>query len=160
MKSKRDKKNGFRVTNVEVIIKTYKDSDVFVIPSKGELYDSKFMLINQKAEEFTNQCDRITENHTGFIYIFETDPFLTNDFRQFLIKHKEFIIKYILLRGDFTGTHLYQLYLQYVPYILSDAEKSLFLDAYINMLTNKHGTPISMEKRQTLEKLLGINQGD
>ena len=55
------------------------------------------------------------------------------------------------------GSHLYQLYLQFLVYELNDEEKKVFLENYIEMVKDLRGENIANQKNNRLEKTLCIN---
>ena len=154
-------KNPFKVSYLDVLALTYKECDVFPLPLKEELYDSKFTLIDKKIDEFVSDCTKVPDEKTGFQYRYETDQKTERDLKEFLTNNKDFVFKYISSQQTFVGSHIYQLYLQYVPHILTDPERSLFLDAYINMCIDLKAPSQEnlAEKRQILENTLRINHG-
>lgn len=161
MLTNKQTKNPFKVSYLDVLALTYKECDVFPLPLKEELYDSKFILIDKKVDEFVRNCTKVLDKKTGFQYRYRTLPKTERDLKEFLTDNKDFVYKYISSRQTFVGSHIYQLYLQYVPYILTDPEKSLFLDAYLNMYIDLKAPSQEnlAEKRQILENTLRINHG-
>ena len=76
--------------------------------------------------------------------------------KKYLEKQKNFVIHYIISEGYFVNTHLYQLYLQYLPHKLIEVEKNILLDGYIAMITDLKGSNCTLQKRKILEKRLNI----
>lgn len=80
-----------------------------------------------------------------------------SDLRDYLLNRKTFVINHILKRRSFSpGTHLYQLYLQYLPDQLNEVEKNILLDGYLHMLAELYGDNPIMQKRLPLEKKLNF----
>lgn len=139
-------------------VKRIFESYEFGIPVQVSLKDAKFVIINDFADKIILMCDKDTNENQDFFFNLNLEPEKVNDLRIFLSKQKNFIFKYITSKDYFINSHIYQLLLQYIPYELTDVEKSVFLDAYINMTTDLRGSVIADEKRKRLEKNLNINQ--
>lgn len=80
------------------------------------------------------------------------------DLKSLLFRRKNIVFNYIFTYGSFSPyTHLYQFYLQYIPYKLNEVEKSIFLDGYLHMLTDLLANDeFVTSKRTALEKKLNL----
>lgn len=117
----------------------------------------KYREIDNLLNDLVIDCADYNKKQ-DFLYTIEyVDSYTLEELKQYLIKHKKFIIDYIVSNGFFPNTHIYQLYLQYIPEELSEVEKNILLDGYISMLSELKGKNISFEKRKKLEKTLHIN---
>lgn len=130
----------------------------FGIPITESLKSAKFQTIDEFVDRIMfihgKNCDR----NQDFQFIIDMGPSTEEDVKKYLIEHKKFVLDYITSRENFKASHIYQLYLEYIPYVLNEVEKSILLDGYITMLTDLQGTEVSCEKRKRLEKRLHINQ--
>ena len=97
------------------------------------------------------------DTNPDFLYSIALDSTTEKELKSCLIKNKNFFFKYLVTKDSFTPTHLYQLYLQYIPYELSEVEKSIILDGYIKMITDLKGSIVSNQKRLLLEEKLHLN---
>ena len=138
---------------LDILLRNY-DLGMFVETLKL----TKFVSIDEFATRLVYFHDKNHSNEQDFVFTANLEPALENELRKYLIKHKKFIFDYTISQEQFINSHIYQLYLQYIPYELTMIEKSVFLDAYINMVTDLRGNVISEEKRKKLEKSLHINQ--
>lgn len=131
----------------------------FGMPIIESLKDAKFQIINNFADRlilFSNYPKNFNKDQ-DFVFTMELDSKTLRELKIYLKKHKDFLFDYTVSKDNFIPSYLYQLYLQYVPYILTEVEKNVFLDAYISMLTEIKGSNISNQKRKRLEDRLSIN---
>lgn len=95
----------------------------------------------------------------AFSFTLKLDDQELNSLRWFLSKRKKFVINYILNRESFSPyTHLYQLYIQYLPDELSEPEKVFMLEGYYRMLIDLRGESIADAQRISIEKKLHLKQ--
>lgn len=141
-------------TKAQIVLEYYE----FGMPIIESLADAKFNIMNKFARNMVNMCDKEHNVDSDFFFQLCLEPKEVDELRKFLSKHKKFIFKYIISQDEFVNSHIYQLYLQYIPHKLTEVEKSIFLDAYINMIANLRGNVISNEKRKKLEEHLRINR--
>ena len=128
----------------------------FGMPIISSLKNTKFDTIDEFADRlvFYNERDKDQD----FLFTVQIESELEQYVKKYLIKRKKFVYNYTTENENFLNSHIYQLLLQYIPYELTDVEKSIFLDAYINMVTDLRGNSISEQRRKRLEKRLNINQ--
>lgn len=144
----------YQLTRREVII-LWLNNYEFCEPLKDITNWTRF----QSMDEFAQRLVRCKEKEQDecFRFCLNLDRSEENALQEYLLKRKAFVAKYILSRGSYSPyTHLYQLYLQYLPYDLEDVEKSILLDGYINMLADLQGENYAITKRRQLEKKLKI----
>lgn len=120
------------------------------------LQNAKFDTIDEFANRLSYCTDR--ERKTDFLFELKLEPETIEPLKDYLRKQKKFIYDYTTSRTEFLDSPIYQLLLQYIPNELTDMEKNMFLDSYINMITSSRGRGISEERRKKLEKRLNINQ--
>lgn len=112
--------------------------------SIDELVDKLVMTKEHNPDEF-------------FRFSLNLDGNEESELRDYLLNRKTFVISHILKRRSFSpGTHLYQLYLQYLPDQLNEVEKNILLDGYLHMLIDLQGSNYANEKRLSLEKKLNL----
>ena len=115
----------------------------------------KFQSIDEFAQRLV-----MTKAHNQdelFRFNLHLDDNEENDLRDYLLKRKSFVVRHILNRKSFSpNTHLYQLYLQYLPDQLNEVEKNILLDGYLHMLVDLQGGIYATEKRLSLEKKLNL----
>lgn len=129
----------------------------FGMPIVETLKNTKFDTITEFADRLSYYHDR--EKEQDFLFTLQLEPEIIEPLKEYLKRHKKFIYNYTISKEKFLSSYVYQLFLQYIPYELTDVEKSVFLDAYINMVTDMRGRTISDQRRKLLEKKLSINQG-
>ena len=113
----------------------------------------------QSIDEFASRLIMAKKNSQDKFFRFSLilDESEENNLRNYLLKRKSFVIKHILNRKSFApNTHLYQLYLQYLPDQLNEIEKNILLDGYLHMLTDLQGDTYATIKRLSLEKKLNL----
>lgn len=114
----------------------------------------------EKVDEFVNRVvysyDRKMEH--DFLFTLQLQVEEVEYLKLFLLKYKKFIYNCVTTKDEFFNSHIFQLFLQYIPNELTEVEKSVFLDAYIKMLTELRGNAFSCQTRRILEKKLNINQ--
>lgn len=112
--------------------------------SIDELVDKLVMTKEHNPDEF-------------FRFSLNLDDKEESELRDYLLNRKTFVISHILKRKSFSpGTHLYQLYLQYLSDQLNEVEKNILLDGYLHMLAELYGDDPIMQKRFSLEKKLNF----
>ena len=112
--------------------------------SIDELVDKLVMTKEHNPDEF-------------FYFSLNLDGNEESELRDYLLNRKTFVTSYILKRRSFSpGTHLYQLYLQYLSDQLNEVEKNILLDGYLHMLAELYGDDSIMQKRFSLEKKLNL----
>lgn len=119
---------------------------------------TKFVAIDEFAESLILRHDKNFNTDQDYHFTINMKPSTQEELKEFLTKHKKFILDFIVSNNYFPGSHIYQLYLQYIPQELNEIEKSILLDGYIIMLTDLKGQNYSNDKRKRLEKKLNINQ--
>ena len=134
------------------------NSDLLNISLTGYLKTIKFQIIDSFIINLILMNINKNDENSEFIHNLDLDANTENSLREYLIKHKRDVVDYIISEGELVNTNLYEFYLHYVPYELNEIEKNLFLDGYINMITDSHGTEVSFQKRKKLENILSINQ--
>ena len=127
------------------------------ISIKKSVEETKFYSLDELADRIMYHHDKNNDNNQDFLFSLSIKPELENELKEYLIKNKEFILDYIVFKTEFINTHLYQLYLEYIPYELTEIEKSILLDGYIKMITDLRGKNIANQKRIRLEKRLNLN---
>lgn len=143
----------YKLTRKEVI-KLYVINYEFGEPVANLNDFVKFQTINEFADRLIMGIDH--KDDENYRFSLNLDANEKNSLRDYLLKNKSFVGNHIKKSGSFTPyTHLYQLYLQYLPDKLNDVEKTIFLAGYINMLEDLHGIDYT-EKRASLEKILNL----
>ena len=127
------------------------------ISIKKNVEETKFYSLDELADRIMYHHDKNNDNNQDFLFSLSIKPELENELKEYLIKNKEFILDYIVFKTEFINTHLYQLYLEYIPYELTEIEKSILLDGYIKMITDLRGKNVAIQKRIRLEKRLNLN---
>lgn len=117
----------------------------------------KFYTIEYFIDNLIRDYQGNFDENQDFVFTIDLEPQIANELRRFLIKHKKFVVDYISTGKISRGSHVYQAYLQYIPFILTDREKNIFLNSYINMVNDLRGTEIAEEKRKRLEYTLDID---
>ncbi len=121
---------------------------------KDSFYFVKYFGINEFVNRFVMSHSKIEDN-IGFRFRLVIDAEETNALKSYLLSNKDFVAKYILSNDYFEGTHLYQLYLQYLSYELTDVEKYLFLDGYFHMMADLYAKDYTLQRKK-LEKELRL----
>ncbi len=117
--------------------------------------------IYQAIDDFSRRLvmARRDKGDGAFSFTLKLDDQELNSLRWFLSKRKKFVINYILNRESFSPyTHLYQLYIQYLPDELSEPEKVFMLEGYYRMLIDLRGESIADAQRISIEKKLHLKQ--
>jgi len=115
----------------------------------------KFQAMDEFAQRLV-RAKKCSKDET-FLFNLILDDNEEKSLYNYLLKRKEFVIKYIFNRKSFSpNTHLYQLYLQYLPSQLNEVEKNILLDGYMNMLKKLYGDNCIAQKRLFLEKNLNL----
>lgn len=98
----------------------------------------KFQSIDEFAQRQVRS--RASDADEYFRFCLNLDAIELNYLREYLLKRKSFVVNHILSRKSFEPyTHLYQLYLQYLPDKLNEVEKGILLDGYFHMLKDLQG---------------------
>lgn len=137
--------------------KIFVENYEFGMPIIETLKSVKFRSVDEFANSLVLERADYNQKQDFLYCIYDPKSYIIKELKQYLIKHKKFIIDYIVSIGFFPNTHIYQLYLQYIPEELTEVEKNILLDGYISMLTELKGNDISLEKRKRLEQTLHIN---
>lgn len=116
---------------------------------------AKFQSINECIDKFVTMHEE-NEDKSDYHFTLTLDHAEEEALKQYLLKNKDFVIEYIVSTGYTLGTHLHQLYLQYIPDKLNDVEKGVFLNGYIRMLEDLHGESYSFQRRHHLEQKLHL----
>lgn len=127
-------------------------------PIVETLKNVRFQTIDEFASRVMQAHKSDFSENQDFAFTIKPEPETINQLREYLVKNKKFVYNYTISQEHFINSHIYQLYLQYIQYKLTNVEKSVFLDAYISMITDLKGNVISDEKRKRLERRLQINQ--
>lgn len=115
----------------------------------------KFQAMDEFAQRLV-RAKKCSKDET-FLFNLILDDNEEKSLYNYLLKRKEFVIKYIFNRKSFSpNTHLYQLYLQYLSNKLNEVEKSIMLDGYLHMLADLRGDSYALTKRVSLEKKLRL----
>ena len=122
-----------------------------------EMKEIKFHTIEYFIDNLMGDYKGNFDKNQDFLFTIDLEPQIANELRRFLIKHKKFVVDYVSTSKISRGSHVYQAYLQYIPFILTDREKNIFLNSYINMVNDLRGTEIAEEKRKRLEYTLNID---
>ena len=121
------------------------------------IQSTKFIIINEFANTIVMQFSNHKDVEQDFAFDLNMGPVEEETLKKYLLKEKNFFLRYIGSQNEFVSSHLYQLYLQYLSYKLTEVEKSILLNGYIKQLTDLKGSEYSSQKRKTLEKFLKIN---
>lgn len=146
--------SNYKLTKIELIMLWLNNYEFC-----ESLIDSTEWVKFQSIDEVADRLVRTKEHNQNefFRFSLNLDSNEENELRDYLLKRKSFIISHILKRGSFSpSTHLYQLYLQYLPYQLNEVEKNILLDGYMNMLKKLYGDNCITQKRLCLEKNLNL----
>ena len=95
---------------------------------------------------------------SDFLFNLCINPIMEIKLKKYLLRQKKVVLKHIESRGYFMGSHLYQLYLQYLSQELNDMEKGVFLDNYITTIKDLKGEDISVQKRKCLEEKIHLQK--
>lgn len=138
-------------------MKIFVENYEFGMPIIETLKSVKYKAIDEFANNLV-LAHADYDKKQDFLYVIDDPKFtIIKDLKLYLVEHKDFIINYIVSNGFFPNSHIYQLYLQYIPEELNEVEKNILLDGYISMLSEIKGNKISLEKRKILEQTLHIN---
>lgn len=113
----------------------------------------------QSIDEFAQRFIMSKEHKLGddFYFNLNLDSNEENALRNYLLKRKSFVVKYILNGKYFSPyTHLYQLYLQYIPDQLNEIEKNILFDGYLHMLADIQGDNYATTRGISLKKKLNL----
>ncbi len=117
---------------------------------------AKFYIIDRFADNLVEMHDKDRSQDQEFDYTLIMDPVVEESMKKYLLKQKDFVLGYISSDRKFPNSSLYQLYLQYLPYDLTEVEKSILLDGYVHSLADKKGQHYAFQKRMKLEESLHI----
>lgn len=81
-------------------------------------------MLDNFADRLIYDYDKNNDDDQDFLFTIDMKPSTEEAVKDYLIKQKQFVLDYIILTGYFMNSHLYQLYLEYIPYKLTDIEKS------------------------------------
>lgn len=145
--------NKYYMTKKEIVmlwLSNYQDS-----ASTKDLYDwIKFYALDTFAQRLV--VGRKTAGDANFRFGLDLDECEVLELQEYLLKRKDFVMKYLVKNVNHVlGTHLYQLYLQYLGNYLSDEEKDMLLTGYLQMMENLTGCDFS-EKEKKLRIQFGI----
>ena len=114
----------------------------------------KFYSLEYFAELMVLSHNKSNDPKQNFEFTLIIEPNLEEELKKYLLKYKDFVIRYIVSEGYVHNSYLYQLYLQYASYYLTDIEKIIFLNCYANTISRTKGSDYALQKRKTLEKKL------
>ena len=138
---------------VKYVLRNYDET----ISMKKNIEETKFYSLDELADRIMYHHEKNNDDNQDFLFTINIKQELENELKEYLIKNKEFFLDYIVFKTEFISTHLYQLYLEYIPYELTEIEKSILLDGYIKLVTYLRGKNRANEKRIRLEKRLNLN---
>ncbi len=114
----------------------------------------RFQALNGFADRLIMGKNHKEDENYRFSLDLDKDE--TSELCDYLLKKKSFVVNHIIKSGSFSPhTHLYQLYLQYLPTKLNEVEKNIFLAGYIDMLEDLYAIDYS-NKKINLEKVLNL----
>lgn len=145
----------YKLSNMEkflILVQNYE----FGIPIMETINFAKYHAIDEFASNIVASNKKDFSEGQAFLFTLLIDSSTEVQLKKYLLSKKNFILKYISRRGYYSGTHIYQLYLQYLLENLSDEEKNIFLENYIEMVEDLRGKCVANEKKKCLEKNLGI----
>lgn len=156
------KNDSIKRYNLSANDKLHRLRIVFSNPVHGNtvvdyLKDTKYDIINNFISKMVSVNQVQHNKNQDFMFILDLKPQEENELKEYLIKHKDFIIQYLKSNKYFPDSHIFQLYLQYIPDELTEEEKNIFLDAYINM-ANSYGIKVADKDKKKLEYTLNMNQ--
>ncbi len=155
-KSNLTKKYQLSPSNKIKYILSNSDFSLVGVHSIG-MKEIKFYTIEYFIDNLIRNYEGNFDKNQDFLFTINLEPQIIDELRRFLIKHKKFVVDYVSTGKISRGSHVYQAYLQYIPFILTDREKNIFLNSYINMVDDLRGTDIAKEKRKRLECTLNID---
>ena len=117
---------------------------------------ARYYAMDEFASNIVASNDRDFSEEQDFLFTISLDTTTENQLKRYLLKLKKLILKHISTRGYYMGSHLYQLYLQFLFCELNDKEKKIFLENYIEMVKDLRGEYIANQKNRCLEKRLSI----
>ena len=124
---------------------------------KKQIENTRFNALDKFADRIVACSEKVQNEDSGFLYSFKMEPTTVNELKDYLTKNKDFVLEHIVFNTEFIPTHLYQLYLEYIPYKLTEIERSILLDGYIKIVTDLRGKNIANQKRLKLEDKLHLN---
>ena len=157
MELKNNSIKKYQVSKMEMMLLWLKNYE-FGDPLNGSIDFVKFHTIDKFADFFVHSHNRNDESNQEFRFTLIIEPEEEEELKKYLLTQKDFVIHYIVSTGYFTGSHLYQLYLQYLPNELTEVEKNILLDGYISMMTDLRGSNYTLHKRKCLEQRLNITR--
>ena len=116
----------------------------------------RYHAMDQFASNIVACSDKAFSDEQDFLFTLSMNPTTENQLKMYLLKQKKLILKHISTRGYYMGSHLYQLYLQFLVRDLNDEEKQIFLENYIETVKDLRGENIANQKNSRLEKTLCI----
>ena len=148
--------NKYQLSTMRKLVLLLNNYD-FGMPINETIQSTRFVIINEFANTIVMQFSNHKDVEQDFTFDLNMNPVEENSFKKYLLKEKNFFLRYVASKNQFVSSHLYQLYLQYLSYELTEVEKSILLNGYIKQLTDLKGSEYSSQKRKTLEKFLKIN---
>lgn len=148
--------NKYQLSTMRKLVVLLNNYD-FGMSISESIQSTKFIIINEFADTIVMQFSNHKDVEQDFAFDLDMNSVEEDTLKKYLLKEKNFFLRYIVSQNEFVSSHLYQLYLQYLSYELTEVEKSILLNGYINQLTDLRGSEYSSQKRKTLEQSLRIN---
>lgn len=119
---------------------------------------TRFRATDIFADNLVAGQDKAHVKDGDFLFNLCINPIMEIKLKKYLLRQKKVVLKHMESRGCFIGSHLYQLYLQYLPQELNDMEKRILLDNYITTIKDLKGEDISVQKRKCLEEKMHLQK--
>lgn len=145
----------YKLSNMRKILMWLKNYE-FGEPIMESIRFARYYAMDKFASNIVACTDKVFSDEQDFLFTLSMNPTTENQLKMYLLKQKKLILKHISTRGYYMGSHLYQLYLQFLIYELNDEEKKIFLENYIEMVKDLRGENIANQKNSRLEKKLCI----
>lgn len=152
MKNNIDK---YKLSNKEKFLMWVKGYE-FGEPIMDSIRFVRYYAMDQFADNIVHRNDRDFSSEQDFWFTLSLDKSTENQLKMYLLKQKKLILKHMSKRGYYMGSYLYQLYLQFLACDLTEEEKKIFLENYIEMVKGVRGEKIADEKNIRLKKRLCI----
>ncbi|MBE6152772.1 MAG: hypothetical protein E7166_00900 [Firmicutes bacterium] len=146
----------YKLSNMRKIL-IWLENYEFGEPIMDSIRFARYDAMDQFASNIVACNDKDFSDEQDFLFTLSMNPTTENQLKMYLLKQKKLILKHISTRGHYMGSHLYQLYLQFLFCELNDEEKKIFLENYIEMVKDLRGENIANQKNNRLEKTLCIN---